>query len=101
MGAPSKFCLGATAPASVAALTAATSPTTNAAFTPAAADLVPAVKLDIGGLQHGVGGLDKDRKALDFNHANASNDFAMTILSLEEKTSGLGVLWFKQLHLPA
>ena len=34
-----------------------------------AADLVPAIELDIGGLQHGVGGFDKDHEALDFNHA--------------------------------
>ena len=33
-----------------------------------AADLVPAIELDIGGLQHGVGGFDKDHEALDFNH---------------------------------
>ena len=52
----------AAAPASVAALTAATSPVTNARDQ-AAADLVPAEELDVGGLQHRVGGFDQGRRS--------------------------------------
>ena len=60
----------AAAPASVDAFTAPTSPRTST-VTIAGADVFGADQRDVGGLHHGIRGLDRANEALCFNHAES------------------------------